>query len=352
MKKNTSILILLSVVTLIGLILKANPKELGEKLSEANPLYIFLAIIIYLLTIFLKMARWHLLLKSTGYHFKLRKSGLFFLMGLSINSVTPGGVSGEPVRLYFLRRQGDVPVGHGIATIFAERFMDITVLISFAVLSLLFLFPLLTQSDLIQLLLPLTLVSALLVFVAYTVTHPLFLNKLTNWMLGILRKFKGKSSLEEKIEDWLLKFKSGIQELASSKKHGTFYFLLSYVIWTLSTFRIYLLLLAMDVEVSLFAVFLTSSITYIFGVILPGGTGNIAAIAAVFTAVGVDFEIATAVGVLEVATSLLFSVPAGMAAMTITGIQIERGSAKEADNEGQEKKLASETDNGRSSESE
>ncbi len=325
MKKNTLILISLSIATLVGLVLKAHPEELGEELSGANPLWLVAAVFIYFITTFFKMLRWHLLLKSTGYHFKLKKTALFFLMGLSINSVTPGGVSGEPVRVYFLRREAEVPVGHGIATIFAERFMDITVLITFAIFSILFLLPQLAQDDIVQLMVPLALVTALLAFVGYTVTHPDFLDTLVNWMFRILRKFRKHSSIEQKLEDWVLKFKSGILELASSKKHGAFFFVLTFVIWTFSTFRIYLLLLAMDVDVSLFAVFLASSITYIFGVILPGGTGNIAAIAAVFSAVGIDPEVAIAVGVLEVATSLLFSVPGGMGAMTICGIQIERG---------------------------
>lgn len=325
MKRNTIILITLSILTVVGLILKAKPDELGEEISGANPWLIVLAIIVYFFTTFLKMLRWHLLLKSTGYHFRLKKTALFFLMGLSINSVTPGGVSGEPVRVYFLRREAEVPVGHGIATIFAERFMDITVLVSFALFSIAFLIPQLEQGDIVELIVPLGLVSALLIFVAYTVTHPEFLDRMVAWMFSILRKFRKFSSFEEKLEDWILKFKSGIVELASSKRHGILYFLLTYLIWGLSTLRIYILLQAMSIEVSLFAVFLTSSITYIFGVILPGGSGNIAAIATVFEAVGVSASAATAVGVLEVATSLLFSVPAGTAAMTICGIQIERG---------------------------
>ena len=123
MKRNTMILISLSILTLVGLVLKADPDELGEQLSGAKPLFIAAAVIVYLATTFLKMLRWHLLLRSTGYHFRLKKTALFFLMGLSINSVTPGGVSGEPVRVYFLKRGAEVEVGHGIATIFAERFM-------------------------------------------------------------------------------------------------------------------------------------------------------------------------------------------------------------------------------------
>lgn len=325
MKRNTFILITLSILTVVGLVLKAKPDELGEEISGADPLLIVVAILVYFVTTFLKMLRWHLLLRSTGYHFKLKKTALFFLMGLSINSVTPGGVSGEPVRVYFLRREADVPVGHGIATIFAERFMDITVLVSFALFAIAFLIPLLSQGDIIELVVPLALVSALLIFVAYTVTHPEFLDRMVAWAFSILRRFRKFSSFEVKLEDWILKFKSGIVELASSKQHGVLFFVITYVIWTLSTLRIYILLLALNVEVSLFAVFLTSSITYIFGVILPGGSGNIAAITAVFSAVGVDPAAATAVGVLEVATSLLFSVPAGTAAMAICGIQIERG---------------------------
>ena len=336
MKKNTKILVPLSIITFIGLLLKANPKELGDELSKASVEFIALAIGVYLFTIFLKMLRWHLFLKSTGNHFPMKRTALFFLIGLSVNSVTPGGVSGEPVRVYFIKKEGRVPVGDGIATIFAERFMDITVLISFALFSLIFLFPLLAQHDFIQLMVPILLASALLVFVGYTITHPAFLDRITGWLLGIVRRFRGRPALEEKIEGLVMSFRRGIQELSGSKKHGAFFFLLSYFIWSCSTLRIYILLKAMDVEVSLFAVFLTSSITYIFGVILPGGAGNIAAITGVFSAVGVDFEVAAAVGVLEVATSLLFSVPAGLGAMAVTGVQIERSKVEvEAGEEGE-----------------
>lgn len=323
------ILILLSILTLVGLFYKANPEAVGDELTDVNLYLVVLAIIVYIITTFFKMLRWHLLLKSIGSHFPLRKTALFFLMGLSINSVTPGGVSGEPVRVYFIKKEGDVPVGDGIATIFAERFMDITVLVSFALLSLIFIFPVLNQHDLIQLLGPIGLVCALLIFVGYTVTHEEFLERIIGWVLRIAHRIKYIPELEEKLNGMMGNFRRGIQEITGSRKEGLTFFFISYLIWGLSTLRIWILLQAMDIEVSLYAVLLTSSITYIFGVILPGGTGNIAAIAAVFSAVGVDIDAATAVGVLEVATSLFLSVPAGLLAMTVTGIQIERGDRKE-----------------------
>lgn len=329
MKRNTIILIVLSVLTLAGLFYKANPEAVGDELTDVNLYLVVLAIIVYIITTFFKMLRWHLLLKSIGSHFPLRKTALFFLMGLSINSVTPGGVSGEPVRVYFIKKEGDVPVGDGIATIFAERFMDITVLVSFALLSLLFIFPVLDQHDLIQLLAPIGLVCALLIFIGYTVTHEEFLDRIMGLVLRIAHRIKYIPGFEEKLNGMMGNFRRGIQEITGSRKEGLMFFAISYLIWGLSTLRIWILLLAMDIEVSLYAVLLTSSITYIFGVILPGGTGNIAAIAAVFSAVGVDIEAATAVGVLEVATSLFLSVPAGLIAMTVTGIQIERGERKE-----------------------
>ena len=339
MKRNTVLLMLLSVVTLAGLLFKARPDELAEELADASPTYLILAVIVYIFTIFLKMARWHLLLHCTGNRVRFRKTALFFLMGLSVNSVTPGGVSGEPVRLYFLNRERGVSVGQGMATIFAERFMDITVLISFALFSLLFIFPLLSPHDFYQLLIPVVLVALLLFMVADSVVHPSFMDRLTGFSMRVLhRLFPGKSH-GEKLCGMMKMFQMGVQDIAASGKRGVMFFALSYLIWLLSTLRIYILLLAMDVEVSIFAVFLTSSITYIFGVILPGGTGNIAAIAGVFSAVGVDFDTATAVGVLEVATSLLISVPAGLGAMAATGVRIEKqtsGTVEKGKNEEEE----------------
>ena len=309
MKRNTLILIVLSFLTLAGLIVKARPGDLREEMTQADLWFVALAILVYFLTTFMKMLRWHLLLRSTGYRSGFRATGLFFLMGLSVNSVTPGGVSGEPIRLYFLRRSADVQVGHGMATIFAERFMDITVLVSFALFSVVFILPLLEEGEVIQLMIPMGIVCSLLLFVGYTVTHPELFDRITGVGFRLLHRFGRFHNLEARLRDWTDKFKSGILSLSRSRRGGVFYFLLSYLIWGLSTLRIYLLLHAMDVEVSLFAVFLTSSVTYLFGVILPGGTGNIAAIAAVFTAVGVDPTLAVAVGVLEVGRLCLVGRP-------------------------------------------
>ena len=323
MKRNATLLVALSVITIAGLIIKANPVELADELSEASPTYLMLAVGVYILTTLLKMTRWHLLLKCTGNRIKFTKTSLFFLMGLSLNSVMPGGISGEPVRLYFLKKEKGVSVGQGIATIFAERFMDITVLISFALFSLLFIFPLMSHNDFYHLLFPVLFVALLLFFVAYSIHSPTFMDRMLNFFLRAFNTLLPIKTARAKMEGMVKMFRMGIRDIAASGKEGTLFFALSYIIWLLSTLRIYILLRAIDIEVSIFAVFLTSSITYIFGVLLPGGAGNIVAIAGVFSAVGVSFDTAAAVGVLEVATSLFISVPTGLVSMAITGLKIE-----------------------------
>ena len=68
-------------------------------------------------------------------------------------------------------------------------------------------------------------------------------------------------------------------------------------------------------------VVIVSSIATMFGVVLPWGAGNIAAITAVFTTVGISLENATAVGILDVLTSVWIMVPCGIIAMLLTGIK-------------------------------
>ena len=107
-------------------------------LREINFIYVSLAFFASLLGFLL----WNLRFKNSlnvlmpVRYFKLLP---VLFAGLFVSMITPGsGVGGEPVRAYFLSKQYRKPKTKILGCIFADKFFNLFVFVSFVILSLLF----------------------------------------------------------------------------------------------------------------------------------------------------------------------------------------------------------------------
>jgi len=109
---------------------------LGSALASVSPVWILPSIAIYFLGIWLRAARWRLLMSPFADVSTLR---LFrtILIGLAVNNVLPLRL-GELVRTYLLRRSDGVPIASSLATILIERLLDLFVLCALMTLVLIF----------------------------------------------------------------------------------------------------------------------------------------------------------------------------------------------------------------------
>ncbi len=329
MKKKVAALIVISIIIIVAMIVISDPRKFVFILGKVD-LHIIIGVVgLYFVNICVKALRWHLLVNSSGNSVPFSKNLSFLMIGLMINNTTPGRIAGEPVRVHLLRSRANVPVGHGLATIFAERIMDLVVLTAMALLGILFILPLVSPSDIKILLLPFLIVIVAIAVLLYIVLHPTLLDRIMRMLVNVINKIsrgKWSAKLERSRVSFTTSFKKGFNEILRTRKTAAVCLTLTGLIWLNEAYRIYLILIALPhVAVPSFgSVLIASSAATVFGIALPGGALNAALITMVFTAVGVEVASATTAGILVIMTSIWLSVPLGIIAMFVVGLKIDR----------------------------
>lgn len=327
--KKVAALILFSITIIIAMIVIADPRRFVDILGKVDLNIIIWVVVLYFINTGVKAIRWHLLVNSSGNTVPFSKNLTFLIIGLMVNNTTPGRIAGEPVRAHLLSTRANVSIGRGLATIFAEKLMDLVILTTMALIGIIFILPLVPSSDIKLLLLPFLIVIILIVLLLYIVLHPTLLDRIINRLVnGINKISKGRwsSKLERRSISFTLSFKKGFNKISKTRKVSSVCLILTGFIWLNEALRIYLILLSLpNVTVPSFgAVFIASSAATVFGIGLPVGALNAALITMVFTAVGVEVTSATTAGILAITTSIWLSVPLGIIAMFIVGIKIDR----------------------------
>lgn len=371
-------MLVLAVITLAGLLLAVDPDEVVQAMKEVDLRLLVLAAALYLVNLSLKAARWRVIVTTTGTRLSYRQALRLFLCGLAVNNTTPGGVGGEPVRALLLRHETGTPAGEGLATIFGERLMDLTILMALSVSGLWFLLPELTPEDSHNMVLSLGLLVSLLAGLLVMALHPAPLAWLiarfdrpglnppqcaekerssdddeadgdapaldgddtsdlaSSPGIGDVRTEaeggdEGDRGLRARLVGLMCQFQTGLGQIRSSPRTAATALGITVAIWLNASLRFGVLVLAVtgDVEAA-GLIFLAAGVVYSVGQFLPLGAGNIAVATVVLAAAGVVEAQAAAVGLLEVATSLTLSVPLGMGAMALTSKS--SGTSKEGSN--------------------
>jgi len=319
------LLSMVSAAMVAGFIMYANPTTVGENLKNFNPVYFMLAVVIYLVTLFMKIVRWYLFVITIKPDVGFPRLAAIYILGISTNNATPGGVGGEPLRVYFLRSEYDVRGGHGLATIFAERGLDILVLTMMSLIGLIFIHPLVKDrgfltSTLHMLALIITLVAAGLV----AVLNPRMMHRLI-WIVSRVMKKVLPAKLFSRADGVLERvsshFQLGVRQIISHRGISMACFLLTVVIWLSTALRLYVILLAVGMNVPLPVIILAAGLTFILGVLIPGGGGNVATISTVLSAMGSRISDATTAGILEVLSSVVVSFVLGLAVAVMSGLK-------------------------------
>lgn len=141
MKKKTAeaLKILLFVTLGLGLAwlsLRNVPAEtLLENFRSVNPYWLGLAMLVAILSHFIRAMRWNMLLKPAGYSVKPLNAFMAVMSAYFINLALPR--TGEIVRCGLVSRYDKVPVNVGIGTVVAERVVDMLLLLVLFVLNFL-----------------------------------------------------------------------------------------------------------------------------------------------------------------------------------------------------------------------
>ena len=111
-------------------------RSMGAPIREANFLFVLPAVAVYFAGVWLRAARWRLLVAPFA---AVPTARLFrvIVIGFAVNNVLPLRL-GELVRTFLLRRSHGVPIAASLATVFLERLLDVVALCALMTLVLLF----------------------------------------------------------------------------------------------------------------------------------------------------------------------------------------------------------------------
>jgi uncharacterized protein (TIRG00374 family) len=295
------------------MIIMANPKDLVAALGRVDLSLIFIVIALYFINLFVKAARWHVLVNSSEDSTKVPFKRIlpYYLIGLALNNITPGRIGGDPVRAYILKSKEKVPMGQGLSSVFIEKIAD------------LFILAILNGSIVFQLLLSVIIVFVGIIALMYAVLRTTLLEKFTDGFLRITNKMKRKdvdTKAGVAVKSIVTKFRDGVERIMKAKRGLGITISLTVAIWLNEAVRLFIILLALGINnvPSLAMVIIVSSMATLFGSILIWGTGNAAVIAGVFATVGLSLSDATAAGFLMIMTSIWLSVPIGVGMMLVT----------------------------------
>ena len=102
---------------------------LGQ-MSSANPWLVVLAMLGFPCLIFLKSARWYLLIKESGYNYPLTSCFRSYFAGFAVGVITPGRL-GELAKAAYLKAELGAGLGASLRTVIGDRIYDLLFLCCF-----------------------------------------------------------------------------------------------------------------------------------------------------------------------------------------------------------------------------
>lgn len=264
----------ISIISII--IYKIGIFDVYAVLAAANLKIYFIAILIYIITLFAISIRWNYLLKLNGHKAGFKNLILLITMGQFINNVTPSMKGGsEPFRAYYLSKLEKIPYHVSFSTVVIERLLDSVVFLLFTFFVIVYFAMkgvVYTEAFVVAWLL----VVALTFGILYIAMHKEWAFMITLQIAKIVTKFSSKTLNETKIRDTIRKFQKSMLFFKEHKKGMATSLILSMVWWILDIFRIYVLFIAINTNLEFIVVSSTYLVALLVGILptLPGGLGT------------------------------------------------------------------------------
>ncbi|HYG40497.1 MAG TPA: lysylphosphatidylglycerol synthase transmembrane domain-containing protein [Cytophagales bacterium] len=115
-----------AILLLWFLFQQIDPREILNRVQNANPLYIFISFILLIISHVSRAIRWKILIDPLGYRPSVLNSFLALMSGYFLNSLVPR--LGEVTRCAVLQRTEKIPVTVSFGTVITERLVDLLML--------------------------------------------------------------------------------------------------------------------------------------------------------------------------------------------------------------------------------
>jgi glycosyltransferase 2 family protein len=230
-------------------------KEILGILKETRLRYVIMAILVYILSVYLFAVRWRQVLACIGYDLKASSLLPVYFGAIFINNITPGGnlATGESFRILWANKRFGISYKDAFKTVFFERLVE-AIPISLLSFYIIFSIPSIKVKFLPLLIDGQTLNSVhllLVIFLVLAASVWYFREKFTVFLI--------------KIQKNLILFR------------GSFIpaLLLSCAVWILDVIRLKLVALALNIDLSLNLIITVSILSFLLGALpfTPGGLG-------------------------------------------------------------------------------
>lgn len=323
----TILLLIVGVGIMLAMLYFIGLEDVLSALAMSNLYLVLLAILVQIFTYYLYTFRWYLINESAGINKGVRELLPMVMVSLAVNNLTPSGRGGgEPVRAYILSKNSEYHFKDTFATVVADRAMDtfpFLLLAIVTIIGIIFSFKLATVWIVIFIL-AVAAITALVAIIIYMCVNEAFGDKLIGWIIRLVRRFykNYSQSTEDQIVDSVRGFQKTMNFLLRDKKVLYYALPLSFVIWGMEIFRVYLVFLAFGANVSFISIGEVFIVATLVGMIplLPGGLGAIDGVMILLYAnAGITASVSAAATVIERLISFWMATIIGLFIMPMYG---------------------------------
>ncbi len=235
--------LLISIGLLTLLFYKTDIVHLKRIILSANPLFIFYAFILYLLTLAISTYRWSTLLFSDKFKLSYWRLLSLYLIGMFFNNFMPTALGGDLVRCYYLFKDSGSG-GASVASVFLERYSGVAAMTTLLFIASIFAYPIINGTPIIWI--------ALIFIIGFLLSGFFIWNKrLHDLLLSVLDMLTLKG-LKKKVES----FTNALIEYRGYPKVMAKIFFLSLIMQMISIYVFFVLSRALSLNVPLFYFFI------------------------------------------------------------------------------------------------
>lgn len=185
------------------------------QLLKLNLFYYGLAVFSIFLTIVFWMFRWKTFIKSCGYKVSNLTLLINLMIGLAVNNLTPlAKFGGEPIRAYILKKDSNIPIRDGLATVTSELTIELftsslMVILAFFLIEIYIKPPLWIFSVLIFFII----VSVFIFGIVFGIySNKKFISRIIIWVINKIKKLRAlKKDILKRYQDFQKTFRKGFQ---------------------------------------------------------------------------------------------------------------------------------------------
>ncbi|MFH2013664.1 MAG: lysylphosphatidylglycerol synthase transmembrane domain-containing protein, partial [Patescibacteria group bacterium] len=227
---------------IIGLIIfaiilsKTNLEGIFQNIKNINPLYLILAMLMTIPTLFNKALCWNYIKRKQGIKYNLKDSFLMYCSGIYIGLITPGRI-GEITKAIYLKKDGH-SMGKSLVSVILDRLIDFIFLFIFLFLGSLFFLTIFQKQILIFIF---GIIITVILFVIFL-------------KIGLIKWFSNKVFkifIPKKYQkSWQINFQDFINDLKIYKlKHYLIIFIITIFSWIFYYLQMYILAKGLGINI-------------------------------------------------------------------------------------------------------